>query len=498
MLKARVAILFIFIILFSIYHYSISNKELLVNTNKIQSMNYYPYNYKGNIIPNFASVGYMEGTVNIPTFNTVYTISPIGNNNDDSIQIQKAIDDMSLLPLEQRGTILLNPGTYNIVNKIKITSSNIILKGTNKTNTILNLANEKYITLFNITSPNKVTYNGIKIPITDSYVPSGTKKINLDNVSNLKVGMSIYINKEVTGKWIKSLNMDQLIRNGQKQTWLQNGKVLQDERKIAAINNNEITLNIPLTDSLDKSYFNDIHIRPFTYDRIYNIGIQDLTITTYPYSGSLFEGGMSLLNTSGVIDSWIQNCNIVNFANGITLSSSKRMTLSKLHFKRTVKMEGGAKPADIFIRNSSQILITDCESDGNNNFSVITATTPGPNVVYNYKQNCPLMPHMRWATGLLVENVKGGRIEFINRRTMGSGHGWCIANSVIWNCDVQKLHIESPPGYTNLAIDSIGQDKKNDAGSIVYNNKTKFSLFNSQLHEYLKDTTKLPVILGKS
>ena len=64
---------------------------------------------KGNIIPDFSRVGYHQGNNEIPDIAVVKTISA-STERESQWLIQKAIDEVSALPLNKqgvRGTILL-------------------------------------------------------------------------------------------------------------------------------------------------------------------------------------------------------------------------------------------------------------------------------------------------------------------------------------------------------------------------------------------------------
>jgi hypothetical protein len=52
-----------------------------------------------------------------------------------------------------------------------------------------------------------------------------------------------------------------------------------------------------------------------------------------------------------------------------------------------------------------------------------------------------------------------GGIDFKNRGSMGSGHGWGTGWSVAWNCVARDYVIQQPPGAMNWAIGCIGRKK---------------------------------------
>ncbi len=87
---------------------------------------------------------------------------------------------------------------------------------------------------------------------------------------------------------------------------------------------------------------------------------------------------------------------------------------------------------------------------------------PGPNVLLNCTfrgRGSRIQPHMRWLTGMLVDNctVPDGGIDFANRGVAGSGHGWTMGWAVAWNCLAKTYVIQAPPGSANWAIGCIGR-----------------------------------------
>jgi hypothetical protein len=91
---------------------------------------------------------------------------------------------------------------------------------------------------------------------------------------------------------------------------------------------------------------------------------------------------------------------------------------------------------------------------------------PGPNVILNSTfrgRGSRIQPHMRWSTGLLVDNctVPDGGIDFPNRGVAGSGHGWTMGWAVAWNCVAATYVIQNPPGAVNWAIGCIGRRVRN-------------------------------------
>jgi hypothetical protein len=62
---------------------------------------------------------------------------------------------------------------------------------------------------------------------------------------------------------------------------------------------------------------------------------------------------------------------------------------------------------------------------------------------------------------MLYDNcrVPDGGIDFRNRGSMGSGHGWTMGWGVAWNCEAKDYVIQAPPGAANWMIGCIGESK---------------------------------------
>lgn len=144
-----------------------------------------------------------------------------------------------------------------------------------------------------------------------------------------------------------------------------------------------------------------------------------------------------------------------------TVLAGKRITMENISVKHTFPNLGASKPTDFSIEGG-QILIDRCSITGDNMYFVWTAgLDPGPNVILNSTfrgRGSRIQPHMRWSTGLLVDNctVPDGGIDFPNRGVAGSGHGWTMGWAVAWNCIAKFYVIQNPPGVYNWAIGCIG------------------------------------------
>jgi hypothetical protein len=88
----------------------------------------YTADSKGNKVPDFSGVGYLNSESPIPTVGVVRTIFPV--SGDNLTNVQNAINEVAALPLDAngfRGTILFKAGKYLILKSLKkvVTDSSI-------------------------------------------------------------------------------------------------------------------------------------------------------------------------------------------------------------------------------------------------------------------------------------------------------------------------------------------------------------------------------------
>jgi hypothetical protein len=139
---------------------------------------------------------------------------------------------------------------------------------------------------------------------------------------------------------------------------------------------------------------------------------------------------------------------------------AKQVTVEDVTFQHTGGVSGAPYPAD-FSMSGTQVLLNRCSDlSATNVYTVITqARVTGPNVALNFHStgDKAIEPHQRWATGLLIDGADvDGRVNFPNRGTAGSGHGWAIGWGVAWNSVAgETFSILKPPGSQNWSIGGI-------------------------------------------
>jgi hypothetical protein len=429
----------------------------------------------GDRIMDFSYAGYMGGGVALPNVPVKKAVRPSGSD-DDTAEIQKAIHEVAALPMENgfHGAVLLAPGVFICSNTLTIAASGVVLRGSGSavdlTRTTLKLVGKPH---------NAITIRGgadergpeanaatqsIQTKIADAYVPSGTNRFAVDDPNGFAVGDTIEIRRPVTPAWIKFMQMDDLVRDGKPQTWLPAGNSTAAERRIAAISGNTITVDVPLSDSFDSKYLNPpgtavLKIRPPA--SVSQVGVENLHIECPPQEINHTQPHFTALRINAE-DAWVRDVVIDETMNSVGING-RRITLQRLAVNRKARHQGSSKPAE-FAPNASQVLLDHCTSTSDNVWYAATGGgVSGPIVLLQctFLGDGRVEAHQRWSTGMLYDNcrVPGGGMDFKNRGSMGSGHGWTMGWGVAWNCEAKDFVIQNPPGAVNWMIGCIGESK---------------------------------------
>jgi hypothetical protein len=437
----------------------------------------------GDTIMDFSHAGYMGGGVALPTVPVKRTMKPSGGL-DDSGAIQAAINEVAALKLENgfRGTVLLAPGVFTCSNTITIPASGVVLRGSGangEKKTTIKLVGRPHLAiavrapgsgrrrgaeppaLANSDTPNQ-DFKSAETSIADSYVPSGAKQFSVTDTSGFAVGDTIEIRRPVTEAWVKFMRMHDLVRDGRPQTWIRAGNVTTTTRQIAVISGKKITLDVPLADSFDAKYLNPpgtsvVKIRPPT--RISQSGVEHLHIESPPQPFNHSQPHFTALRISGE-DCWARDVIAEETMNSVSVNG-RRITLERVAVNRKAQHQGSSKPAE-FAPNGGQVLLDRCSGSGDNVwYSATGGGQAGPIVLLNctFAGNGRIESHQRWTTGVLYDNcrVPGGGIDFRNRGSMGSGHGWTMGWGVMWNCVAEAFVCQDPPGAVNWMIGCVGE-----------------------------------------
>ncbi|TCJ19577.1 hypothetical protein EPD60_00185 [Flaviaesturariibacter flavus] len=416
----------------------------------------------GDRILDFSYAGYRGGGVALPNVPVVLTLGP--GDGDQSAAIQDALNELARRPLRNgfRGALLLAPGNYPCEKTILIPASGIVLRGSGSgtSGTVLTMVGKEHVC---ISVSGKVSMRPVGAPvrIANAYVPSGSISLQVADARTFVAGDTVRIARPVTERWVHFMGMDSMVRDGKPQTWI-TGEISVD-RVITKVAGSRITVDVPLTDSYDERYLGPTGatvVKITGSGELSEVGIERLRIVSPAQSVTISEGHHRAITMGGIADGWLRDIEVFNTVNSVSITG-RRITVQGLHIAHELATKGAAKPADIN-GSGQQLLFDRCRIEGDNLFFFGTgAKASGPVVLLNctFRGNGWIQPHQRWATGLLVDNctVPEGGIDFMNRGSMGSGHGWAIGWAVAWNCTARSFLNQQPPGAANWVIGSSGE-----------------------------------------
>ena len=467
---------------------------------------YRPYTDKGDILPDFSWCGYMGGGVELPGLPVVAVIYP-GHYPDDTPRIQAVIDSVGTLPVNAegfRGAVLLKKGWYKIASSLQIRKSGIVLRGEGDdkyAGTVLLATSRNRYNVIEIGSNSRLrSVAGTERQITDQYVPAGTKVLHVNKASSVfRSGDKVIVRRPSTQEWIRAIGMDSIPprplagettydsfrrfsesngnanMNGTKQ-WMPGTKDLVFERTIVSVKGNTITLDIPLTNALQKEYGGGTISRYEFPERIDQCGIENLygssvydasVIKENKHIGRYFcdeQHAHNFIVFKAAENVWVKNVAVEHFDCCVSTSpSTKFMTGQDLSAINPVsEITGGRRYA--YSISGQMNLFNRCYSNYHRHEFVLGATVAGPNAFVNGHGDMTFAssePHQRWASGCLFDNIRiegpDGSLLAVNRGWYGSGHGWSGAQMVFWNCSAPVIMVMQPPTAQNFAIGSGGE-----------------------------------------
>ena len=453
----------------------------------------------GNRIPDFSYCGYKASEEAIP--DVPIKVSVPLKPGDATSRIQAAIDYVSKLPLDAngfRGAVLLMPGKYEAYGRLKISASGVVLRGsgTGEKGTELVAAGTGRATLIRIAGKDdKQLQNQLKI--TDAYVPVNANSFSVKNGSVFHAGDHVIIQRPSTLNWIHELGTYHFGGGITALGWKPGEKDLYFDRTITGINDNVISIDVPLTTALDTSYGGG-YISKYNWDgRIKNVGIENLQlISSFDKSNPKDEEHCWMAITiENVEDAWVRQVNFLHFAGSavMILETAKKVTVEDCISKEPVSEIGGER-RNTFYTAGQQTLFQRCVAyDGMHDFAT-GYCAPGPNAFVQCESD---LPHDfsgaidSWSSGILfdVVYVDGNALRFGNRGQDEQGAGWAAANSVFWNCSAARIDCYKPPTAQNWAFGSWSQFAGDGFWAESNNSINPRSLFYAQLSERLHKNT---------
>jgi len=453
----------------------------------------YKVEANGDRVPDFSFCGYMASEIPIPDVAVKVIVPSI--SGDATLQIQTAIDYVSSLPLDHngfRGTVLLEKGTFEVAGSLTIRTSGVVLRGSgcNNDGTILIGTGVDRETLIRITGVNNRKMEA-PIQLTDTYFPVNSTVLTFKNGHSFKVGDHVIVNRPSTKEWIEKIGADKIgIYVDYTLTKWDAGDFDQNwDRKVVAVSPESITIDVPLTNSLDPQ-FGGGNVAKYNWEgRIRNVGVENIRcVSSFDPSNLKDENHRWMVITmDNVNDSWVRRIVAEHFVSSAVAvwETAYRITIEDCKSLAPVGEIGNYRRYS-FQTLGQQVLFQRCYAEyGYHAFSV-GFTAAGPNA---FVQCYSYMPYNfsgtigGWATGVLFDKmtIDGGNISLANRDVDGQGGGWSAANSLCWQCRAAQIHLPAPPGALNWAYASWAQGYGNGHHELQHTFVKPESIFYAQL-----------------
>ena len=336
-------------------------------------------------------------------------------------------------------------------------------------------------------------------PITDVHVPVGARVFTVERLGDLKVGDDILVNRPWSQKWICAIGTDYLPigRSGKApKAWKPNSG-LTFERRITRIDGNRITIDVPLTNALEKEFTQAFVSRYDFPERVSEVGLERLGARGdfAAATGACPAKKTRFIRVAAVANAWVREVRVDGFREGVVLEpSSKWVTVDEVTFQG---VEGDKCDQFAFNVGGQQNLVSRSRSLGSNLTALITGTeVEGPNAVVDLLAiGRPVRVRVasRWTTGLLLDNVRiqdsagqaSGDFELARGRAT---FGWSAVNSVLWNSDAELFSVDDPPTARNWVMGG-GTGARALLGTGTYSSERVMleprSLYRAQLAERL-------------
>ena len=443
----------------------------------------YALDQENNRIPDFSYAGYKNGESELPNIPVIKSISPI--QGDNTAYIQSALD--SLGNEGSTGALLLSPGNYEIWGTLYLKYNGIVLRGSGDgsdslTNTILkgmgDSPTQRTILIAGGGSSTvwKDQISGTKTNITSDSVLVGSREFDVANAAPFSVGDNIIIYHPCSAAWLQAINYGGTHSTGPSQdtAWAVDSHPIVYNRYIKAINGNKITIDVPVYNHLIKSQSQSYIYKYSRSGLKTNIGIENLRIDIETLGGQDENHPWQAVDLYQLEDSWVRNCTFLHFGqSGIRINTGTRITVDSCKALDPVSQITGERRYNFnTYTGSQQVLFKNCYATNGRHHYVSNGTSWNSGVVF---LNCTSSGsyvssegHRQWSQGYLFDNHKeldGPRpgldptlLALYNRGNYGTAHGWAIANSVAWNCDVAagNLIVQKPPTAQNYAIGCKG------------------------------------------
>ena len=417
---------------------------------------------------------------------------------DNAQLIQRAIDYVSQQKPDRqtglRGAVLLGEGTYEISEPLRIRTSGVVLRGSGRDKTILRKTGYDRGALLYIEGTHDIL---VKDTLDIADVQPGSLRLSLiTHHSSLQQGLRLAVCRPSTQEWIDALGCASF--GGGKRmgywAWHPGDIDLRWNRRILAVRGADITLDAPITCSLESRWGGAKAIVYEHRGMLSECGVENLSLeSAYDKSLPMDEDhcwdGVYLADAE---DCWVRMVNFRHFAGSAVViqKSAQQITVEDCQSLQPVSEIGGFRRRT-FLTMGEKTLFQRCYSEHGINDFAVGHTAPGPNAFVqcdSYESLGPSGAISSWAPGILFDivNIDGNDLVFKNWELEKFGAGWSTANSTMWQSTASGLFCYSPDSLNrNYSYGCWGQIQGNGEYTEMNEHVKPYSLYASQLEKRL-------------
>lgn len=400
----------------------------------------------------YSACGYHASEKAIPDVrNAVF----VGSDGADCYEkLQRAINYVSAQKPDKnghRGAVLLGEGTFRISKPLRISTSGVVIRGAGRGKTTIIKQGYDRGALLYIEGGMKMT-GGDTIAVAGEKTMAGATTLTLTSASKIQKGSRIRIVRPSTKEWIASLCCNDFGGGLDYTGWKPTDIDITWDRTVSAVNGNSITLDAPITTTLDKKYGGGFVVTGYNSAEISECGVENLTLMSEHNSWNPKDEDhcWDAIWADNARDCWVRRVEFRHFAgSAVNLQKhTSRITVEDCIAGEPVSETGGWRRC-VFITRGQQTLIQRCVSrQGIHDFAAgFCAAGPNAFVQCEGENSLGFSGSIgSWAAGLLFDivNIDGNDISFKNLEQFQFGTGWNTANSMMWQCTGSTLYCYSP------------------------------------------------------
>ena len=440
----------------------------------------------------YSYCGYRLSETPIPSVKVAAYVQPTGN--DDAAAIQQAIDYVSKQKPDKmtglRGAVLLSEGTFVLNEPLRIRTSGVVLRGSSREKTILRKTGyDRGAALYIEGTPGIIATDTLEI----ADVKAGSIACSVQGGSAaLKAGTRLIIHRPSTQEWIDHLDCASF--GGGKRmgywAWHAGDLDLRWHRTVTAVSGSSVTLDAPITCSIEQRWGGAKAIICQQPGLIGNCGVENLSLEsdydrTLPMDESHCWDGVYMADAENC---WVRMVNFRHLAGSavVVQKSARQVTVEDCQSLQPVSEIGGFRRRT-FLTFGEMVLFQRCYSEQGINDFAVGQTAAGPNAFVQCESYASLGPSgaiASWAPGILFDivNIDGNDIVFKNWELEKFGAGWSTANSTMWQSTASGLFCYSPDSLNrNISHGCWGQIQGNGEYTQMNEHVKPYSLFASQL-----------------